>query len=36
MHVVGKLKKSVIQQKAAVPMQFYKTKPAALAGRGRA
>jgi putative protease len=36
MHVVGKLKKSVIQQKAAVPMQFYKNRPKPLLGRGRA
>jgi 23S rRNA 5-hydroxycytidine C2501 synthase len=27
MHVVGKIKRSVVQQAAAVPMQFYRTRP---------
>ncbi len=29
MHVVGKIKRSVLNQTAAVPMQFYRTRPAA-------
>ncbi|WP_119157585.1 peptidase U32 family protein [Caldimonas tepidiphila] len=29
MHVVGRMKKSVLQQARAVPMQFYRTRPAA-------
>ena len=28
MHVVGKIKRSVLNQAAAVPMQFYRTRPA--------
>ncbi len=28
MHVVGKIRKSVLKETAAVPMQFYKTRPA--------
>jgi 23S rRNA 5-hydroxycytidine C2501 synthase len=31
MHVVGKIKRSVLNQTPAVPMQFYKTRPAATA-----
>jgi 23S rRNA 5-hydroxycytidine C2501 synthase len=30
MHVVGKMKKSVLNQAAAAPITFYKTRPAAL------
>lgn len=29
MHVVGKIKRSVLNQTPAVPMQFYKTRPVA-------
>lgn len=31
MHVVGKIRKSVLKETAAVPMQFYRTRPAAPA-----
>ena len=31
MHVVGKIRKGVLKQAAAVPMQFYRTRPAARA-----
>jgi putative protease len=27
MHVVGRIKRNVLQQAAAVPMQFYRTRP---------
>jgi hypothetical protein len=27
MHVVGKIKRNVLAQTAAVPMQFYRTRP---------
>lgn len=30
MHVVGKIKRSVLNQTPAVPMQFYKTRPVAV------
>lgn len=33
MHVVGKIKKSVLNQAAEVPMQFYKKRPAAQPAR---
>jgi putative protease len=33
MHVVGRIKRNVLQQAAAVPMQFYRTRPATPAKR---
>jgi putative protease len=33
MHVVGRIRKSVLREAAAVPMQFYRTKPAGKPAR---
>ncbi|MFO1266366.1 MAG: U32 family peptidase [Rubrivivax sp.] len=33
MHVVGRIKKSVLKQAAGAPLTFYRTRPAAAAGR---
>ena len=36
MHVVGRIKRNVLQQAAAVPMQFYRTRPEHPARRAKA